>query len=163
MDLWVKADCPRGIWLDLTGEGLGPPFDSIIFACDPGQGGSIAHLRITVPLLLGASAGAVLGDPVPEGSTGLLGDATHYYVLEGGENPYNVIWQNGIYVKSRVDNCSATPPSQTYTLSADPDLAGEGHVELHKPGGKGKNRRGSVKIDDVEAHLDLTVIVTPCP
>ena len=157
LDLWVSADCPREMRLDLRGQGLGAPFGSVIASCS-GNGGSSASPRITVPLLLGASAGALLGDPVPSGSSGLLGDAAHYYFLDG-KTPYNVIWQSGIRVTSVIDNCAAPNPNQVYTVSTDPDLAVD--ADLHTREGKGKPK--SVKIDDVIAHLDMTVTVTPCP
>jgi hypothetical protein len=153
-DLWVGAECPRAIHLDLTEGGLDAPFDAVVATCDPGNGGSSASPRITIQGLLGATVPTVLETEwVPESTN--FGSAQNYYISHDDQR-YNVVWRDGIHVTS-VSDCQ--DDMKTYTISTDPDLAAA--AELWTAAPKGKPRMMLVGSPDV--HLDLTVVATPCP
>ena len=151
-DLKVSIDCPDGaIELDLKNEGLPSPFDGEIFTCAGGKGKSSASPRITVEKLLGAVVGDILGAEPPHDGTNYSNVTNYYFVVE--KTGYNVVYWDGIRVTGIVDdNCP--DGTRTYTLSTDPGLF---NVELRE-----RTKGGTEHLDDVEAHLDMTVQVTPC-
>ena len=163
-DLRVGADCPSGIELNLTGQGLAAPFNGVISTCAGGKGKSSASPRITVPELLGKGVGAILGVKTADNDPNYGNVTNYYFVVE--KTGYNVVYWNGIQVTGIVDDTclidgSANPDgTRTYTLSTEPGLAGPGvgKVELRQRGKGGV----PVLIADVEAHLEMTVTVTPC-
>lgn len=182
-NLWIHAQCPREFRLNLSGEGLVPPFDQVIEDCG-------FPPRLTIEQgLLGATAGAVLGTSVPPGSTN-MSPATNYYFEDGQIGTHNVIWQAGICVTERTDVVNGNgSTTTTWKLSTDPDLldpdligtacddgvnrAAAADLVTRAVQGRPRTepvcRVGEVPGDplsnpacdgSVVAHLDLTVVVT---
>lgn len=156
-DLKVSIDCVDGgaIKLDLTAQELPSLFDAEISTCAGGKGKSSASPRITVPDLVG-TGDRIIGVKEPDSGPN-YGDVMNYYFVVG-RTGYNLVYWTGIHVSSSDDggNC-------IYVLTTDLDLAGglgkSDEVELWE-----RAKQGPVKLDDVEAHLDMTVTVDgACP
>lgn len=149
-NLWIHAPCESGreFRLDLTGQGLGDPFEAVVTDCG-------FPPRLTIEAGLNSSVvGQTLGTAVYPPSTD-MGPATNYY-FEDATTTYNVVWQEGIRVTSD-SGCVGT--DRTYTLSTDPDLADD--ADLLRRATKGRPRTEPVGPGDgsVVAHLDLEVVV----
>lgn len=156
-DVWADAPCESlAFLLDLTGQGLGEPFDSQVQE-DCNAGGAAPRLTIQRLLTVTATTPTLLpnghwevDDGAGVGSTN-LSEVHNYYFVEN-DTRYNVIWRGGLYAHV-TDNGDGT---RTYTVSTEPDLADD--AELWYMPAKGKPRLEIV--GPALAHMELQVTVS---
>lgn len=150
----TRRSSGRAVNLLLPGPAAGN-LNGPIATCGP--------IWLSMPGLLDAQAGDILGLPAPPGSSS--GDTVFLYFLTDsngdgkfanpGDDQYNVRWQAGIYVQSR----SETPNGTVFVLSTKdvsrPDLSGAAEL-IHRNSPSGEISLGSFCIP-----LELTVRVSP--